>query len=573
MRAYIEAMRSLIYADGRDASTWPCPTPTPTPARPHQERVDLLIPMCKAWSTDLGVEVTSLAIQVYGGMGYVEESGVAQHFRDARITPIYEGTNGIQAMDLVGRKLPMRAGGVVDDFLAEVARPRRPLAKAGATTWPRSASSLAEAIDVLAETTDWLLEHGLADVRDALAGATPYLRMFSLVTGGWIMARQALAAQAALDAGTERSPDAELMAAKVVTARFFAEQLLPAVKGLASPVTAGHQDLFAVEPRPPWPDRERRCRPWWASCPAPATTTGARSTSTGCASPLGVFAAVEIATPALARPGGDPDDIWAIAIWAVPAGLIGARLYHLITDWNDLHPPQPVGRWYKVWDGGLGIPGGIALGVAVGVWVGHRRGIRLPVGLDAVAPAHGRRPRPSAGWGNWFNQELFGGPTSLPWGLQISLAHRPVGYVQFATFQPTFLYESLWNLALAGALVLLDRRRVVRPGRIFALYIGGYAVGRFLVESLRIDHASLILGHPGQPLDCQRLTFVGVVLFLAVKGLRRRPGDDDEPYTDGHRFGDEPQAEAQVEPGGERVDERAEADEPVDEPSAGEQGS
>jgi len=242
MKAYIEAIRSVIYltAEQMDVAI---SHPDAHVRQTASERVDLLIPVCKGWSTDMGVEVTSLAIQVYGGMGYVEESGVPQHFRDARITTIYEGTNGIQAIDLVGRKMPMRAGGVVRDFLATIAALDPDLDKAG----PDLASirtNLAEALDVLAETTRWLMEHGMADVRNALAGATPYLRMFSLVTGGWVMARQALAAQAHLDAGTG---DAEAMAAKIVTARFYAEQLMPAVKGLQSPVTAGFADLFAID--------------------------------------------------------------------------------------------------------------------------------------------------------------------------------------------------------------------------------------------------------------------------------------------------------------------------------------
>lgn len=248
---------------------------------------------------------------------------------------------------------------------------------------------------------------------------------------------------------------------------------------------------------------------------------------------LGVFAGVEIATRRWRDRGGDPDDMWAIAIWAVPAGLIGARVYHLITDWKT-YIPNNIGGMIKVWDGGLGIPGGIIAGVGVGVWVGHRRGLRLPPGLDAVAP--GMAVAQAIGrWGNWFNQELYGRPTTLPWGLKIDLAHRTPGYEQFATFHPTFLYESLWNLALAAFLILLDRRRIVRPGRIFALYIGGYAFGRFFVESLRVDHASLILGIRVN-LWTAGATFLGVVIFLLLRGLKRRPGDSDEPYVDGHRF-------------------------------------
>ena len=243
MKAYIEAMRSLIYvtAERMDLAI---AHPDADVRQANRERVDLFIPLCKAWSTDLGVEVTSLAIQVYGGMGYIEETGVAQHFRDARITPIYEGTNGIQAMDLVGRKLPMRGGGVVDDFLGEVGALDASLAKAG-DELASMRTSLAEAVEVLADTTAWMMQHGVEDVRHALAGATPYLRMFALVTGGWLMARQALAARAALDDG---QGDADHLAAKIVTARFFAEQLLPAVKGLQAPATAGFESLYAVGP-------------------------------------------------------------------------------------------------------------------------------------------------------------------------------------------------------------------------------------------------------------------------------------------------------------------------------------
>ena len=256
---------------------------------------------------------------------------------------------------------------------------------------------------------------------------------------------------------------------------------------------------------------------------------------------LGVFAAIEISRYRWAQRGGNPDDIYAVALWAVPAGLIGARLYHVITD-NELYRghwlDNPFGAGTSsplaLWHGGLGIPGGIVAGVGVGLWVARRRDMRLPVGLDVVAPAMAVA-QAIGRFGNWFNQEIFGRPTTLPWGLEISPVNRPVGYAQYATFHPTFLYEALWNLALAGVLVAIDRRRVLRPGRIFALYIGGYAVGRFLVESLRIDNANRILGLRVN-IWTSLLTFAGVALFLAIRGLRRRPDDDYEPYTDGHRF-------------------------------------
>ena len=206
---------------------------------------------------------------------------------------------------------------------------------------------------------------------------------------------------------------------------------------------------------------------------------------------LGALAAVEIARARWRSKGGDPDDIVNIGKWAIPAGLVGARLYHVLTDWRDYQ-----GRWLdavKIWEGGLGIPGGLVVGVAVGVWVARRQGLDLLRVLDAaipgipVAQAIGRL-------GNWFNQELFGGPTDLPWGLEIDPEHRPARYADEATFHPTFLYEALWNLALAALLIWLDRRRVLKPGQVLPLWVVGYGVGRFLVESVRIDPASLIWG-------------------------------------------------------------------------------
>jgi alkylation response protein AidB-like acyl-CoA dehydrogenase len=241
MRAQIEALRCLVYlnaesldlaahAPDADVRTW------------RQELADLLTPITKGWGTDLGVELTSLAVQVHGGMGYIEETGVAQHYRDARIAPIYEGTNGIQAIDLVGRKLPMRSGGVIADFLAQIEATAAELSGAEgdlATIGKR----LADALASLRQTTDWLLANGLADVTNALAGATPYLRMCGIVTGGWLLARSAQAAQRALDEGRG---DADFLRQKLVTAKFYAEQLLPQAAGLAPSVTAGPADLLSA---------------------------------------------------------------------------------------------------------------------------------------------------------------------------------------------------------------------------------------------------------------------------------------------------------------------------------------
>jgi prolipoprotein diacylglyceryl transferase len=206
---------------------------------------------------------------------------------------------------------------------------------------------------------------------------------------------------------------------------------------------------------------------------------------------LGVLAAVELGRRRFAAKGLDPDDVSAIALWAVPAGLIGARLYHVITDWKRFQ-----GDWWSafaVWEGGLGVPGGILLGTLVGVGVARRRGIDLGLAADALAPAI---PLAQAigRLGNWFNQEVFGRPTDLPWGLEIDPQYRPDRYIDSPTFHPTFAYEALWNLALVAVLLWLDKRGVVRRGRLFAVYVLGYGLGRFWVESLRSDAASLILG-------------------------------------------------------------------------------
>lgn len=264
--------------------------------------------------------------------------------------------------------------------------------------------------------------------------------------------------------------------------------------------------------------------------PSPGSSTLGPFHMYGLMIALGVVAAVELGRVRWRARGGNPDDLYNIAMWAVPAGLIGARLYHVLTDWRSYE-----GRWLdalKIWQGGLGIPGGMALGIAVGVWAARRRGARLPSILDAVVPA---LPLAQAigRLGNWWNQELFGRPTSLPWGVRIDAVHRPLEYIGASTFHPTFLYEMLWNLALCGALIAVDRRRVLRPGNILPLYVLGYFVGRLWIESLRVDTASII---GGLRVNIW-LSIVGIggsLLTFAIRGLRRRPGDSDEPYVDGH---------------------------------------
>ena len=212
----------------------------------------------------------------------------------------------------------------------------------------------------------------------------------------------------------------------------------------------------------------------------------------GLAIALGVIAAVAIAQRRWAARGGDPADISNLATWSVLAGLAGARLYHVVTDYRRFQ-----GRWLDVlavWEGGLGIPGGLLAGVVTGVLLARRRGLPAAQLLDVVAPAI---PVAQAigRIGNWFNQELFGRPTTLPWGLHVDAGRRPEGFETYSTFHPAFLYEALCNLALAAVLVVYERRHPDgRPGRLFAMYVAGYGLGRLWVEALRIDPASRILG-------------------------------------------------------------------------------
>ena len=207
---------------------------------------------------------------------------------------------------------------------------------------------------------------------------------------------------------------------------------------------------------------------------------------------LGVIAAVWLCGRLLEQKGaGTTDDVSAIAIWGVGAGIVGARLYHVATDWERFE--DNLGAIPKIWEGGLGIPGGLLFGVVVGMWQAKRRGIEPLVMLTCAAPAIALA-QAIGRWGNWFNQELFGRATDLPWALEIDDDHLPAGYESGTTFHPTFLYESLWNFALAGFLVWVDRRFRLAPGRLMAVYLIGYGTGRFWIEGLRIDPADEIAG-------------------------------------------------------------------------------
>jgi prolipoprotein diacylglyceryl transferase len=245
--------------------------------------------------------------------------------------------------------------------------------------------------------------------------------------------------------------------------------------------------------------------------------------------------------------GGQRGVIYDVALWAVPFGLVGGRLYHLATDWRTYWGPGGAGfgAALRIWDGGLGIWGAIALG-GVGAWIAcRRRGIPLPAFGDAIAPgivlaqAIGRL-------GNYFNQELYGRETTLPWGLEIFYRRDPSGYVdphsldgvstgQVAfVVQPTFLYELIWNVLVFAALIYLDRRFKLGHGRLFALYVAAYCVGRFGVELLRNDTATLIAGIRINVFT-STFVFIGAVVYiiLAPKGredpesLRGRYVDED----------------------------------------------
>ncbi|HEX3394102.1 MAG TPA: prolipoprotein diacylglyceryl transferase [Acidimicrobiales bacterium] len=232
----------------------------------------------------------------------------------------------------------------------------------------------------------------------------------------------------------------------------------------------------------------------------------------------GVFAAVALAGRRWVARGGAEGTIADLAVWAVPAGLVGARLYHVITD-NQLYRDDPLGA-FKIWQGGLGIWGGVAAGAGVGLWVAHRRHLNLGVLLDVVAPAI-PLAQSIGRWGNWFNQELFGRPTSLPWGLRIDAANRPDGYAGYSTFHPTFLYESLWCLLVVAVVLAVERRHRLRPGRLFAVYVATYTFGRFWFEWLRIDPAHRFWG-------LRINDWTSVVVFVAAMAVvvtgRRRPG-------------------------------------------------
>jgi hypothetical protein len=241
MKAQIDAMRALCYVNGQALDL----------ARHHHDEAqrtwygqlaELLTPLSKAWCTDLGCEIASLGVQIHGGMGFIEETGAAQYYRDARIAPIYEGTNGIQALDLVMRKLSMEGGRVVRRYLGEMRALDLVLAEGGAA-FAKTRANLSAALDSLEAASEWLGEAVATDANAAASGATPYLRMFGLTVGGYLIAKGGLAAAAqARQPGT----DAPFLAGRVTTACFYGEQLLPQAPALLPSITAGSAPLYAI---------------------------------------------------------------------------------------------------------------------------------------------------------------------------------------------------------------------------------------------------------------------------------------------------------------------------------------
>jgi prolipoprotein diacylglyceryl transferase len=256
---------------------------------------------------------------------------------------------------------------------------------------------------------------------------------------------------------------------------------------------------------------------------------------------VGITLAILITQRRWKAVGGDPGLVGDVAIWAVPAGIIGGRIYF------DLTTPQYIPHhWYgvfAVWDGGLGIWGGIALGALVGVWRVRRHGANVGLFMDAVAPAL-LVAQAVGRIGNYFNKELFGGPTTLPWGLEIPVAYRPPGYTAYRTFHPTFLYELIFDLALAAFLVWLGHHRSVKPPGLFALYVTGYSAFRIFEESLRVDPSEHFLGLRFNMYVAIILTIAGAVWFWYTQ--RRRPATADQGSAAGRPPGGEADVAAPV---------------------------
>ncbi|HSK32072.1 MAG TPA: prolipoprotein diacylglyceryl transferase [Propionicimonas sp.] len=256
--------------------------------------------------------------------------------------------------------------------------------------------------------------------------------------------------------------------------------------------------------------------------------------------------------------GGRTESFETVLIWTIPLGVVGARIYHVLTHLGDYFAPG-INPWsaFFIWEGGIAIYGAVGFGALACWWASRRQQISFTALADSLAPgiavgqAVGR-------FGNWFNQELYGQPTDLPWGLEIDPAHRAPGFEQYATFHPTFLYESFWNLLVAGITVWADRRFRLGRGKVFALYIALYGFGRIFTEHIRLDYSYEVFG----PIRFNEavamlICLVGIVAFVLL--TRFRPGREDVV-----EFGPEA-ADATVSPSpGADADAAAEA--PADDP-------
>ncbi len=245
----------------------------------------------------------------------------------------------------------------------------------------------------------------------------------------------------------------------------------------------------------------------------------------------GIVAAIWLGERRLTRAGGTPGAMSDIALWAVPFGIVGGRLYHVVTD-PELYfaaGRDPIRAFY-VWQGGLGVWGAIGFG-SLGAWIGCRRaGVPFGAVAGALAPAI---PLAQAigRWGNWFNQELFGRPTQLPWGLEISPDRRPDGYAAYATFHPTFLYESLWDLGVVALVLWVEARFRITGGRLFAVYVMGYTAGRGWIEYLRIDTVNHVMGLRLN-VWTSVIVFAAAAAYFVCSGLRHhRAVADVEPVA------------------------------------------
>jgi prolipoprotein diacylglyceryl transferase len=235
---------------------------------------------------------------------------------------------------------------------------------------------------------------------------------------------------------------------------------------------------------------------------------------------VAILACVWLTTRRWKRQGGDPDLVIRVAVWGVAFGVVGARAYHDVTSWSEVPSPKWKGV-FEVWQGGLGVWGGILLGTLAGWVVVRRAGVRFAPFMDAAAP--GLLLAQGIGRiGNWWNQELFGKPTSLPWGLKIDVAHRPPQYPLNATFHPTFLYELIWDVAGVLLLLWVAKRWRIKPPGLFALYVAYYCFGRFFEELLRVDPAHHFAG-------LRLNAWVSIVCFVVAVPvfvwLQRRPED------------------------------------------------